>query len=126
VPAASHLSPEQQQQFRELVINVKWLVSSGYVVEYGDGKLFALPVVEAPKVKAAEGGATPAAGEETDELAETEDTDEGEAALLSGEAPEIADGGEAGPLLGSPATVEATEAKPAAEPSSETPAPTNA
>ncbi len=122
VPAASHLSPEQQQQFRELVINVKWLVSSGYVVEYGDGKLFALPVVEPPKVKAAEGGATPATGEESDELGETEDTDEGEAALLSGEAPEIPGGDEAGPLLGTPVGEPAATSAAAVEPPVATPA----
>lgn len=61
-PALSTLTPEQQQQFRELLINLRWLVTEGYVVEYGDGKLFAPPPLPAPKPKVA-GEAAPAAAE---------------------------------------------------------------
>lgn len=56
------LTPEQQQQFRELLINLRWLVMEGYVIEYGDGRLFAPPPLPAPKPKAP-GEPTPAAGE---------------------------------------------------------------
>jgi len=66
-PSAPTFTPEQTQQFRELVINLRWLVAEGYVIEYGDGKLFAPPALPAPKPKtaAAEGetAATPV-GEE--------------------------------------------------------------
>lgn len=61
--ALSTLTPEQQQQFRELLINLRWLVTEGYVVEYGDGKLFAPPPLPAPKPKAPGETATPAEGE---------------------------------------------------------------
>lgn len=61
-PAAkpeTHYTPEQQLQLRELIINLRWLVTEGYVVEYGDGKLFASPPVAAQKAKAAgEAGAS--------------------------------------------------------------------
>ncbi len=59
------LTSEQQQQFRELLINLRWLVTEGYVVEYGDGKLFAPPPLPAPKPKAPGEAATPAEGEAT-------------------------------------------------------------
>ncbi len=66
-PTAPAFTPEQTQQFRELVINLRWLVAEGYVIEYGDGKLFAAPPWPAPKPKSAategEAAATPA-GEE--------------------------------------------------------------
>jgi len=54
----TQFTPEQQLQLRELVINLRWLVTEGYVVEYGDGRLFAPPPLPAPKPKTAEG--TPA------------------------------------------------------------------
>jgi hypothetical protein len=56
VPAAkpeTNYTPEQQLQLRELIINLRWLVTEGYVVEYGDGKLFASPPLPAQKAKAA-------------------------------------------------------------------------
>jgi hypothetical protein len=59
----STLTLEQQKQFRELIINLRWLVTEGYVVEYGDGKLFASPPLPAPKAKAANEGVVPAEGE---------------------------------------------------------------
>jgi hypothetical protein len=60
VAAATHYTPEQQLQLRELLINLRWLVSEGYVTEYGDGKLYAPPVIEPPKPKEAlAGGAAP-------------------------------------------------------------------
>ncbi len=64
---APAFTAEQTQQFRELVINLRWLVAEGYVIEYGDGKLFAPPALPAPKPKTAaaeaEAAATPV-GEE--------------------------------------------------------------
>jgi len=56
-------TPEQTQQFRDLVINLRWLVMEGYVVEYGDGRLFAPPPLPAPKAKAANEGEVPAEAE---------------------------------------------------------------
>jgi hypothetical protein len=60
--AASPYTPEQQLQLRELLMNLRWLVSEGYVTEYGDGKLYAPPVLLPPKPKVA-GEATPAGAE---------------------------------------------------------------
>jgi len=70
-PEATY-TPEQQLQLRELIINLRWLVTEGYVVEYGDGRLFASPPLPAQKAKTA--GETPAAGEAT--VAEEEITEE--------------------------------------------------
>jgi hypothetical protein len=53
----SHYTPEQQLQLRELLMNLRWLVSEGYVTEYGDGRLYAPPVLVPPKPKTATEGA---------------------------------------------------------------------
>ena len=44
-------------------MNLKWLVSEGYVTEYGDGKLYAPPVLVPPKPKAPGEGGVAATGE---------------------------------------------------------------
>ena len=65
------LTAEQTQQFRELVINLRWLVAEGYVIEYGDGTLFAPPPLPAPKPKtAASEGETAAVATSEEDLVE--------------------------------------------------------
>jgi hypothetical protein len=73
----SAFTPEQTQQFRELVINLRWLVTEGYVIEYGDGRLFAPPALPAPKAQAANEGAVPAEAEAPADSAEEEIIEEG-------------------------------------------------
>ncbi len=87
-PAAkpeTSLSPEQQLQFRELIINLRWLVTEGYVVEYGDGRLFASPPQPAQKAKTA-GESTVAEEELTEEAplsSEEEAAGSGEEAVVA-------------------------------------------
>jgi len=52
-PAAA-LAPEDQRKLRQLMADLQWLVSEGYVTEYEDGTLFAPPPQPAAKPKAAE------------------------------------------------------------------------
>jgi hypothetical protein len=110
-------TPEQAQQFRELVINLRWLVAEGYVVEYGDGRLFAPPPLPAPKAKAANEGVVPAEAEAPAASAEEEiiedtssspfaSTPEEESGALGDEA----EGGEFSDVFDTP-----TAAEPAAE-----------
>jgi hypothetical protein len=68
----SAFTPEQTQQIRDLVINLRWLVTEGYVIEYGDGRLFAPAPLPAPKAKAANEGMVPAEAEAPAASAEEE------------------------------------------------------
>lgn len=43
------LSPEEQAKLSRLMQDLRWLVSEGFVTEYGDGKLFAQPVMTQPQ-----------------------------------------------------------------------------
>lgn len=43
--------PIDDPRLRALRANLRWLVTEGYVIEYGDGRLFANPVIEQPKKK---------------------------------------------------------------------------
>ena len=124
--AVSPYTPEQQLQLRELLMNLKWLVSEGYVTEYGDGKLYAPPVLVPPKPKApGEGGvAAPSEGQEAAELHAEEIEDTGgelEHEEEGGTAGEDEPGGETlGQPMSAPVTTEAppaasTEATPVAE-----------
>lgn len=40
-PAVAVLTPEQQSQIKKLMLDLRWLVSEGYVTEYGNSTLFA-------------------------------------------------------------------------------------
>jgi len=93
----SNYTPEQQLQLRELVISLRWLVTEGYVVEYGDGKLFASPPLANAKAKAAAESEGAVAEDEI-----VEDTEESPAAAAEAEAT---------PLSG----VEAAPAEPSGE-----------
>ena len=56
-PAPEHpLAPEQQEKLKRLSIDLRWLVTEGYVTEFGDGRLFAPPPMAEPKAKSAGGG----------------------------------------------------------------------
>ncbi|MGF1448194.1 MAG: hypothetical protein ACFB20_02120 [Opitutales bacterium] len=45
-------TPEQKAKIRQLSSDLRWLVAEGYVTEFGDGTLFAPPVMATPKPKA--------------------------------------------------------------------------
>ena len=44
-------SEEDQGRLNQLMIDLRWLVSEGYVTEYGDGRLFVWPLISEPKKK---------------------------------------------------------------------------
>jgi hypothetical protein len=69
----SSLSPEQQSRLRDLLLNLRWLVTEGYVVEYGDGRLYAPPPLPPSKPKAA--GEASAASPASEDWIEVEDSD---------------------------------------------------
>lgn len=52
------LKPEDAQRLLELSRDLKWLVSEGYVSEYGDGRLFVHPPATVAKAKEAPKGAS--------------------------------------------------------------------
>lgn len=47
------LSQEEQKKLGQLMLDLRWLITEGYVTEYGDGRLFAAPPMPEPKPKAA-------------------------------------------------------------------------
>ena len=51
-PAPAH-SPEDTAKLAMLAQNIRWLVTEGYVTEFSDGRLFALPVMSEAQAKAA-------------------------------------------------------------------------
>jgi hypothetical protein len=83
----TNYTPEQQLQLRELIINLRWLVTEGYVVEYGDGRLFASAPLPAQKAKVAgeAGTAGEAAATEEEITEEAPLTPEEETAPLTDE-----------------------------------------
>jgi hypothetical protein len=58
----SPLTPEQQEKFRRLTMDLRWLVQEGYVTEFADGRLFAPPPLAEARARTAE----TAEGEEHD------------------------------------------------------------
>jgi len=49
--APSALSPEEDAKLKRLWMDLRWLVTEGYVTEYSDGKLFAAPPMTAQQQK---------------------------------------------------------------------------
>jgi len=45
------LSEEEQKRLNQLMLDLRWLITEGYVTEYGDGRLFAPPPMPEPKKK---------------------------------------------------------------------------
>ena len=45
------LSEEDQKKLRQLMLDLRWLITEGYVTEYGDGRLFAPPPMPDAKPK---------------------------------------------------------------------------
>ncbi|MGJ8639935.1 MAG: hypothetical protein ACSHYA_11130 [Opitutaceae bacterium] len=43
------LTAEEQKRLSQLMLDLRWLITEGYVTEYGDGKLFAAPPMPEPK-----------------------------------------------------------------------------
>jgi hypothetical protein len=122
----SAFTPEQAQQFRDLVINLRWLVTEGYVIEYGDGRLFAPPPLPAPKAKAANEGFVPAEAEAPAASAEEEIAEEaaGSPAASEEESADLGDeaeGAEFTDVLDAPvaAAPVAEPATPPAEPAAD-------
>jgi len=48
------LSEDEQSKLRQLMLDLRWLITEGYVTEYGDGRLFAPPPMPDPKPKVPE------------------------------------------------------------------------
>jgi hypothetical protein len=74
-PVKTELTAEEKQ-VHQLFADLRWLVMEGYVTEFGDGKLFANPMMSAPAAKAEsagdKSGDEEAATEEESESAEAE------------------------------------------------------
>lgn len=68
-PVAHPLTPEQTQALNRLMLDLRWLVSEGYVAEYSDGRLLAHPVM-APQAPKTGGEAAPEGGASKPEAAE--------------------------------------------------------
>jgi hypothetical protein len=73
------LSEEDQKKLRQLMLDLRWLITEGYVTEYGDGRLFAPPPMpdaklKEPKATKVESGieADPEAEAKEEVVAETE------------------------------------------------------
>jgi hypothetical protein len=73
------LSEEDQKKLRQLMLDLRWLITEGYVTEYGDGRLFAPPPMpdakpKEPKATKVESGieADPEAEAKEEVAAETE------------------------------------------------------
>ncbi len=49
--APSSLAPEDDAKLKRLWMDLRWLVTEGYVTEYSDGKLFAAPTMTAQQAK---------------------------------------------------------------------------
>lgn len=47
----SELTKEEQAKLRQLMLDLRWLITEGYVTEYGDGKLFTPPPLPPAKKK---------------------------------------------------------------------------
>lgn len=45
------LSADEEKQLNQLMLDLRWLITEGYVTEYGDGRLFAAPPMPEPKPK---------------------------------------------------------------------------
>ena len=80
------LSEEDQKKLRQLMLDLRWLITEGYVTEYGDGRLFAPPPMpdakpKEPKATKVESGieADPEAKAKEEVAAETEVVKESEA-----------------------------------------------
>ncbi len=48
------LTADQQKVLNQLMLDLRWLITEGYVTEYGDGRLFAPPPMPEPKKKEAQ------------------------------------------------------------------------
>jgi hypothetical protein len=80
------LSEEDQKKLRQLMLDLRWLITEGYVTEYGDGRLFAPPPMpdakpKEPKVNQLESGveANPESEAKEEAVAEIEIVKEAEA-----------------------------------------------
>ena len=77
--AAPELAQEQKLALSRLALDLRWLVSEGYVAEYSDGRLFAHPLVEPEHTAEEESGRGPGHGER-EEPASSEEAQTTEAA----------------------------------------------
>lgn len=66
------LTKEEQTKLNQLMVDLRWLITEGYVTEYGDGRLYAAPPMPEPKKKEVKApkAATPKAAEPESKAAE--------------------------------------------------------
>lgn len=50
-PAPPVLTPEEHERLRRLTMDLRWLVTEGYVTEFADGRLFAAPPMAEPRAR---------------------------------------------------------------------------
>jgi len=121
-PFANH-PPEERKLLKQMMSDLQWLVSEGYVTEFGDGTLFAPPPNPAPKKEEQKPAkpkaeAKPADGEDKAETVETTEAPEPEAKQPEAPEEKPADAAPAEPQAKEAEVEDApTEAKSASQPS---------
>ncbi|MGH8020199.1 MAG: hypothetical protein ACREIA_18360, partial [Opitutaceae bacterium] len=119
--AASELTTEQKAALGRLALDLRWLVSEGYVAEYSDGRLFAHPIMEpehAAQENAGSGHEPAASSEVVQETGSQTDVSEASSESALQPAPEE-------PAPAQPASEEVSERASEAEAEAESePAPT--
>ncbi|NCG08594.1 MAG: hypothetical protein GWO81_03345 [Verrucomicrobia bacterium] len=87
------LTEEQEVSFKQLRVDLRWLVTEGYVTEYGDGRLYAPTVLPPAKPKSkdvAEGGETAVPNEDSAKDSEVSSADEAASGSESEQVEQIA------------------------------------
>ncbi|MGJ8652555.1 MAG: hypothetical protein ACSHX8_04735 [Opitutaceae bacterium] len=64
------LTKDEEAKLNQLMLDLRWLITEGYVTEYGDGRLFAAPPMPDPKKKEAKAPPTEASKAESKEEVE--------------------------------------------------------
>ena len=107
------LSEEDQKKLRQLMLDLRWLITEGYVTEYGDGRLFAPPPMPEAKPKEPKAPKVPAAPEAEPEVkAEVKAEPEAEAKAEVAAETELVDAVEALKAQAVPETVIAEAEEP--------------
>ncbi len=99
------LTADEQAKLNQLMLDLRWLITEGYVTEYGDGKLFAAPPMPEPKKKEPKPAAETQKVEAVKAEAPKEEVEKSE--------PEVE--AEAAPVEEAPKAEVAEEAKPSVE-----------
>jgi hypothetical protein len=88
----SELSAADQAKLRQLMLDLRWLITEGYVTEYGDGRLYTPPPM--PPVKKAE--SKPAAKPAAKSVTPPSDTTESEVPAEAEASPSLSEDSDSG------------------------------